>query len=189
VIFNNGSSQTADFTWVNGGYYNANGYVKTIPGAGEIEDPETPDTPTTSGPYTAYFDNSTSNWPKVCAYVWDAGNGNKEMLGSWPGSAITFDSESGYYKVTVSETMTTPMIIFNNGSGTQTADLSWINNGCYNANGYIKTIMPEDSGIENIFPDDNSPIEYYNMQGIRVTKPQKGLYLKKQGSKITKILF
>lgn len=189
VIFNNGSSQTADFTWVNGGYYNANGYVKTIPGAGEIEDPETPDTPTTSGPYTAYFDNSSSNWSKVYAYSWDAGNGNKEMLGSWPGTAITFDSELGYYKVTVSETMTTPMIIFNNGSGTQTADFSWINNGCYNANGYIKTIMPEDSGIENIFPDDNSPIKYYNMQGIRVTKPQKGLYLKKQGSKITKILF
>ena len=191
VIFNNGSSQTADFTWVNGGYYNANGYVKTIPGAGEIEDPETPDTPDapSSDGYTAYFDNSSSNWSKVYAYSWDAGNGNKEMLGSWPGSAITFDSESGYYKVTVSETMTTPMIIFNNGSGTQTADFSWINNGCYNANGYIKTIMPEDSGIENIFPDDNSPIEYYNMQGIRVTKPQKGLYLKKQGSKITKILF
>ena len=190
VIFNNGSSQTADFTWVNGGYYNANGYVKTIPGAGEIEDPETPDTPDapSSDGYTAYFDNSSSNWSKVYAYSWDAGNGNKEMLGSWPGSAITFDSELGYYKVTVSETMTTPMIIFNNGSGTQTADLSWINNGCYNANGYIKTIMPEDSGIENIFPDDNSPIEYYNMQGIRVTKPQKGLYLKKQGSKITKII-
>ena len=190
VIFNNGSSQTADFTWVNGGYYNANGYVKTIPGAGEIEDPETPDTPDapSSDGYTAYFDNSSSNWSKVYAYSWDAGNGNKEMLGSWPGSAITFDSESGYYKVTVSETMTTPMIIFNNGSGTQTADLSWINNGCYNANGYIKTIMPEDSGIENIFPDDNSPIEYYNMQGIRVTKPNKGLYIKKQGSKITKII-
>lgn len=188
VIFNNGSSQTADFTWVNGGYYNANGYVKTIPGAGEIEDPETPDTPDapSSDGYTAYFDNSSSNWSKVYAYSWDAGNGNKEMLGSWPGSAITFDSESGYYKVTVSETMTTPMIIFNNGSGTQTADLSWINNGCYNANGYIKTIMPEDSGIENIFLDDNSPIEYYNMQGIRVTKPNKGLYIKKQGSKITK---
>ena len=190
VIFNNGSSQTADFTWVNGGYYNANGYVKTIEGAGEIEDSETPDTPDapSSDGYTAYFDNSSSNWSKVYAYSWDAGNGNKEMLGSWPGSPITFDSESGYYKVTVSETMTTPMIIFNNGSGTQTADLSWINNGCYNANGYIKTIMPEDSGIENIFPDDNSPIEYYNMQGIRVTKPNKGLYIKKQGSKITKII-
>ena len=30
VIFNNGNSQTADLIWVNGGYYNANGYVKTI---------------------------------------------------------------------------------------------------------------------------------------------------------------
>ena len=41
VIFNNGSSQTQDFTWVNGRYYNANGYVKTIDGAGEI--PDNPD--------------------------------------------------------------------------------------------------------------------------------------------------
>ena len=38
IIFNNGSSQTSDMTWVNGGYYNANGYVKTIEGAGEIPD-------------------------------------------------------------------------------------------------------------------------------------------------------
>ena len=188
VIFNNGSSQTADLTWVNGGYYNANGYVKTIEGAGEIEEPETPDTPISNG-FTAYFDNSASNWSKIYAYSWDAGNGNKEMLGSWPGTAISFDTATGYYKVTVNETMTTPMIIFNNGSGTQTADFSWINNGCYNANGYIKTIIPENSGIENIFPEDNSPIEYYNMQGIRITKPQKGIYIKKQGHKISKIFF
>lgn len=188
VIFNNGSSQTADLTWVNGGYYNANGYVKTIEGAGEIEEPETPDSPIGDG-FTAYFDNSASNWSNVRAYAWDAGNGDKQMLGAWPGTAISFDAATGYYKVTVNEAMTTPMIIFNNGSGTQTADFSWINNGCYNANGYIKTITPENSGIENIFPEDNSPIEYYNMHGIRVTKPQKGLYIKKQGHKISKILF
>ena len=30
VIFNNGSAQTADLKFVNGGYYNAGGYVKTI---------------------------------------------------------------------------------------------------------------------------------------------------------------
>ena len=30
VIFNNGSSQTKDLVWVNGGYYDASGYVRTI---------------------------------------------------------------------------------------------------------------------------------------------------------------
>ncbi len=30
LIFNNGSKQTKDLLWVNGGYYNANGYLKTL---------------------------------------------------------------------------------------------------------------------------------------------------------------
>ncbi len=39
-----------------------------------------------------------------------------------------------------------------------------------------------------ISTDDNTPIEYYNLQGIKVENPSHGLYIKRQGQKITKIL-
>jgi hypothetical protein len=139
IIFNNGSSQTSDMTWVNGGYYNANGYVKTIEGAGDIPDePIVPDTPQQ---WTAYYNDTNWGSSTVYAYVWDAGNGNKEHLGSWPGKAMTRNNE-GMWKIsfTTTSSLVSPMIIFNNGqggNGNQTADLVFINNGVYNYNGFL----------------------------------------------------
>lgn len=186
VIFNNGNSQTADLTWVNGGYYNANGYVKTIPGAGEI--PDTPENPKETTTWKFYYNDS--NWVTsiVYAYVWDAGNSNKTYLGSWPGSVMTFNSEIGMWESTfsTSDTLVNPMVIFNNGNGgdnNQTIDLTLVNNSIYKYNYQTG----ETVGIESAYSSDNSPIEYYNMQGFRVAKPEKGLYIKKQGPKIVKI--
>jgi len=34
--------------------------------------------------------------------------------------------------------------------------------------------------------DENAPVEYYNLQGVRVVNPEKGIYIVKQGSKVTK---
>ena len=141
VIFNNGSSQTQDLTWVNGGYYNANGYVKTIDGAGEIPDNPDVDEPTGNEyVWTAYYRGT--NWGKstVYAYVWDAGNANKQYLGAWPGAKMSKNAD-GVWEVsfTTTDVLITPMIIFNNGQGggsNQTADLSFINNGIYEFDGY-----------------------------------------------------
>lgn len=112
--------------------YNNDGTTPEYPG----ENPG--DTPgdNTESQYTAYFDNSKSNWSSVYAYAWDNSNTSNQILGTWPGTKISLDSESGYYKVTASIQATTPMIIFSDGSGTQTADLSWVNNGVYTASGY-----------------------------------------------------
>ncbi|MDE6801851.1 MAG: hypothetical protein K2J06_03700, partial [Muribaculaceae bacterium] len=47
----------------------------------------------------------------------------------------------------------------------------------------------EKAGIDEIASDDaNAPVEYYNLQGIRVENPANGLYIRKQGSKATKVL-
>jgi hypothetical protein len=43
-------------------------------------------------------------------------------------------------------------------------------------------------GIENVAVDENAPVEYYNLQGVRVANPQGGIYVKRQGNKATKIL-
>lgn len=44
------------------------------------------------------------------------------------------------------------------------------------------------SGVEAIF-DENAPVEYYNLQGVRVNANDatKGIYVKKQGNKVTKV--
>lgn len=162
VIFNNGSSQTADLTYVNGGYYNNSGYVKTIEGAGEIPDDNDDDTPTENSTLVAYFNNASSSWSSVYAYVWDSGNGNKEYLGGWPGTSLSKDDASGYYKVSATGTFTTPMIIFNNGSGTQTADLSFINNAIYTASGYTGLYDGSSDTPDTPSAGDNTWTFYYS---------------------------
>ena len=69
---------------------------------------------------TFYFKN-TESWSNVYAYCWhDLGT---TVTDKWPGNKMTAVSGSnGYYSITVPATATN--IIFNDGSGTQTMDLS-----------------------------------------------------------------
>lgn len=54
---------------------------------------------------------------------------------------------------------------------------------------YIITHKENLTGLDNtIIVDENSPIEYYNLQGVKVATPQHGVYIKKQGSKTSKVL-
>lgn len=41
------------------------------------------------------------------------------------------------------------------------------------------------AGIEN---DIDTPAEYYTLQGVRVANPEKGIYIKRQGSKAVKVI-
>ena len=45
------------------------------------------------------------------------------------------------------------------------------------------------SGVENIeAADENAPVEYFNLQGVRVSQPAAGLYIVRQGNKVSKVL-
>ena len=110
-----------------------------------VEDP--------TGDWTVYFDDSNSNWGNVYAYSWDNDNASNTPLGAWGGTKMTYDSASGYYKLTFSSEMTSPMIIFHNNSGTQTADLKLVNNGIYKASGYTGNTY-QDGGNDD---DDDTP--------------------------------
>lgn len=46
--------------------------------------------------------------------------------------------------------------------------------------------LPGD-GINTINNDANAPVEYYNLQGIRVANPQGGIFIRRQGSTATKV--
>ena len=45
------------------------------------------------------------------------------------------------------------------------------------------------TGIADAMVEDaNAPVEYYNLQGVRVAEPANGLYIRRQGNKATKVL-
>lgn len=44
------------------------------------------------------------------------------------------------------------------------------------------------SGINDVTIDENAPIEYYNLQGVKVENPENGIFIKRQGSKATKVI-
>ena len=44
------------------------------------------------------------------------------------------------------------------------------------------------TGITDIVADENAPVEYFNLQGIRVDNPENGLYIRRQGNKVTKVI-
>lgn len=45
------------------------------------------------------------------------------------------------------------------------------------------------TGIENVSADNtNAPVEYFNLQGIRVDNPAAGLYIRRQGNATTKVI-
>lgn len=57
----------------------------------------------------------------------------------------------------------------------------------------VQKIVPvEDvnTGINSIVTEEdaNAPVEYFNLQGVRVANPESGLYIRRQGNKVTKVL-
>lgn len=69
---------------------------------------------------------------------------------------------------------------------------SWTRMNDDNGMFYINFEIPASSGsqtsLEEISSEQNAPVEYFNLQGIRVDNPENGLYIRRQGSKIQKVV-
>ena len=44
------------------------------------------------------------------------------------------------------------------------------------------------TGIEDTMVDENAPVEYYNLQGVKVANPENGIFIKKQGGRTSKVV-
>ena len=44
------------------------------------------------------------------------------------------------------------------------------------------------TGIEDTMADENAPVEYYNLQGVKVANPENGIFIKKQGGRTSKVV-
>ena len=73
--------------------------------------------------------------------------------------------------------------------------------GTYNVSGVVSVFgtstqlypisyekVDDTTGIADIVADENAPVEYFNPQGIRVDNPENGLYIRRQGNKVTKVI-
>ncbi len=52
----------------------------------------------------------------------------------------------------------------------------------------VLTKVYSPSAIETVNSEINAPVEYYNLQGVKVANPSNGIFIKKQGSKATKVI-
>ena len=114
VIFNNGSgAQTADLAWTAGKYYVKDGWYTKEEAEAKLAAPVE---------YESVYFVDNQAWGKANIYTWPE-------VGTWPGVAMTKEAEQlvGYdvYSYTVEKGTTFGGVIFNNGSGAQTADLQW----------------------------------------------------------------
>lgn len=83
--------------------------------------------PNKASAMTVYFDNSSSNWSTPYCHYWGGSSAS-----SWPGMKMTNVSGS-IWKYTIPDNSTG--VIFNNGSGTQTGDLTPTANYLYKSDG------------------------------------------------------
>ena len=96
------------------------------------------------------------------------------------------------------------------GIGTNVNDIAWDLAGnlyiCGNSGEYLKgyalpreeafatkaaskyAFNVESSAIEEVEANENAPVEYYNMQGVKVENPTNGVFVKKQGNTVTKVI-
>ena len=52
-----------------------------------------------------------------------------------------------------------------------------------------KLVIPLNQVGVNELDSDNAPVEYYNLQGVKVANPENGIFVRRQGNKTTKVIF
>lgn len=70
-------------------------------------------------------------------------------------------------------------------------NVNWTNSGMVDEVPIVCTFTSTMSGIDSIVTpivDLNAPVEYYNLQGVKVANPENGVYIRVQGNKATKVL-
>lgn len=102
---------------------------------------------------------NTSNWPAVNLYAWQGTN--SELLGRWPGTAMTKISRT-WYEYVFAPGVSPFNIVVNSGAGQQTPDITNISaNKCYNTAGVMIDCSTISDTEENL-PTDQELTLYPN---------------------------
>lgn len=139
--------------------------------------------------YHIYVDDQTT-YPALGLYAW----GDSELFGAWPGQAPIDEQtiEDTHFKVFGHNADSGNFsFIFNNwNQGKQLADYSVTGGKDYyfqiNDNG-VKELDEATLGVDGIEGED-APAEYYNLNGVRVSNPERGIYIVRKGNKVAKVV-
>ena len=156
-------------------------------------------TPTKDGVAISFADGSQSNKPRW----WEASAGTELRI--YTGNTMTVTAPANM-KLTSIEFTKGSNFALGDGSVGSIANNVWTPATQERANAEVKdvTFTPTgktfidkitvnyesiNTGVDDILSDDaNAPVEYYNLQGVRVANPESGLYIRVQGKKATKVL-
>ena len=114
VIFNNGSSQTADLKWTAGKYYCKDGWYTKEDAAAKLGQPVE---------YESVYFVNVDGWANVKIYTWTP------EVAAWPGEDMKKEAtklaDKEVWSYTVEKGSAFGGMLFNDGTGTQTGDLKW----------------------------------------------------------------
>ena len=154
------------------------------------------DTPPVGSNHAVYLYNN-ANWSECYAYCWDDNNKTSSSFsGAWPGKKLTdtveYEGKTLYvFNFTFDGEFSNPMIIFNNGNGTQTRDKAYQEASIYNCSGEVIGTYTADvkkitaSGDLKVFAqggrlvivsDSDCTIEAVKVDGTRHTLPVSAGY-------------
>ncbi len=140
-----------------------------------------------------YLEKASCSWTNVNIYTWDA-NGNTPT-GTWPGNAmsVTTVGDAEYYVYMV-RNVNSVSVIFNNGTE-QTVDITGVTGESYfkldkkgaENKWTVVNITDVVTSIEEVAAE-NAPVEFFNLQGVKVANPENGIFIRKQGNKTSKVI-
>lgn len=137
-------------------------------------------------PMTTYPDNETfeeTHWDQEKFPGVNADGYHWEDSGFEYQSAKFFINNPDKYRNYVEFTLTAPQTVYVGLKKDVNAPAEYWNP----FRDFTLEVWKEESGINNVAFDENAPVEYYNLQGVRVTNPANGIYIVKQGTKTTKV--
>ena len=105
--------------------------------------------------------------------------------GSERESAAAFVADPEKYRQYVEFELTAPTKVWlGHGKDSNTGDQYWHPWADVKLEKWDEAASSGIAGVE--VEDENAPVEYYNLQGVRVANPENGLYIVKQGKKVSK---
>lgn len=92
-------------------------------------------------------------------------------------------SNKNWFLITKNADNTTNSMSFYAGQGSDNKNYTG-----YLAHAYIFYRQAGGSGVADLTVDENAPVEYYNLQGVKVANPENGIFIRRQGTKVEKIM-
>lgn len=136
--------------------------------------------------YNLYVENNTG-WADFYVYAWS--ESEPELFGAWPGvkgeATATVDGMTCFV-FPFEGNGKAYNLIFNNNDGNQydVTQITLDKNYYFiaNADGF-------ETAVETIEAEDAETPVYFNLQGMKVEKPENGVFIKVTGGKSEKVLF